>query len=276
MRYNVDKLKKVINDFNVATGISVSILDVEYAHVAGGPFSANEFCALIHTSKEGKNRCSMSDRELLRLAKEQRCAVTRHCHAGLSDTVVPIYSHEMLLGFIIFGQIDDGDGKRTPFEEIYRNIKDLDLDKNELEKTYERSVFSDRQKIESAIEIVTILTKYILFEHLIEPECSKTSDAVARYIEENITEELNVSAICKRFHISKSMLYREFHSRFGCTVVEYVTAKRIERAEELLRTTQYQISEIGEMCGIDNYQYFCRLFKKIRGITPLQYRKNNS
>jgi AraC-like DNA-binding protein len=97
-----------------------------------------------------------------------------------------------------------------------------------------------------------------------------------RYDVENITEELGVGVICKHFHISKSMLYREFHARFGCTVGEYITSKRIEAAEKLLRTTQLSVSEISEKCGIDNYQYFCRLFKKSRGLTPLQYRKNNS
>ena len=159
---------------------------------------------------------------------------------------------------------------------VYERIKDLDLSREALERAYESSVFSDRRKIESAIEIVTILTKYILFEHLIEPESERLSENVARYIDANVMEDLNVGGICKRFHVSKSMLYRDFHSRFGCTVGEYVTARRIEKAELLLRTTQHQISEIGEMCGIDNYQYFCRLFKKTKGITPLQYRKNNS
>ena len=273
LRYNVEKLKKVINDFNIATGISASILDVDYKHVAGGPISANKFCALIHTGAEGRKRCRVSDRELLDLAKERRCAVTRPCHAGLSDTVVPIYSHEMLLGFIMFGQIDDGDGKRTPFDEIYERIKDIELNKDELRCAYESSVFSDRRKIESAIEIVTILTKYIIFEHLIEPEYGKMSENVAKYIEENITEELGVGVICKRFHISKSMLYREFKVRFGCTVGEYITAKRMELAEQLLRTTENSISDISEKCGIENCQYFCRVFKKNRGITPLQYRK---
>jgi AraC-like DNA-binding protein len=181
-----------------------------------------------------------------------------------------------LIGFIIFGQIDVSDGKRTPFDEIYERVKDLDIDREALKAAYESSVFSDRKKIDSAAEIVSILTKYILFEHLIEPEYGRMSENVARYIDENITEELGVGVICKQFHISKSMLYREFHARFGCTVGEYITSKRIEAAEKLLRTTQLSVSEISEKCGIDNYQYFCRLFKKSRGLTPLQYRKNNS
>lgn len=273
LRYNVERLQKVINDFNVATGISVSILDIEYNHIAGGPISANRFCKLMHSTDEGRRRCIHSDRVLLNMAKEQKRAVTRSCHAGLSDTAVPIYSHEMLLGFIMFGQIDDGDGKRTPFDEIYERIKDIELNKDELRCAYESSVFSDRRKIESAIEIVTILTKYIIFEHLIEPEYGKMSENVAKYIEENITEELGVGIICKRFHVSKSMLYREFKVRFGCTVGEYITAKRMELAEQLLRTTEDSISDISEKCGIENCQYFCRVFKKNRGITPLQYRK---
>jgi AraC-like DNA-binding protein len=208
------------------------------------------------------------------MAKEQKRAVTRRCHAGLADAVVPIYNRDILLGFIIFGQIDVSDGKRTTFDEIYERVKDLDIDREALKAAYENSVFSDRKKIDSAAEIVSILTKYILFEHLIELEREKTSDGVARYIDENIAEELGVDEICRRFHISKSMLYREFKVRFGCTVGEYITAKRMELAEQLLRTTEDSISDISERCGIENCQYFCRVFKKNRGITPLQYRKS--
>ena len=273
LRYNVEKLQKVINDFNVATGISVSILDVEYNHIAGGPISANRFCKLIHSTDEGRKRCVHSDRVLLNMAREQKRAVTRYCHAGLADAVVPIYNRETLLGFIIFGQIDASDGKRTPFGEIYERVRDLGLDKEELRAAYEGSVFSDGRKIDSAAEIVSMLTKYILFERLIELERERTSDGVARYIDENITGELSVDEICRRFHISKSMLYREFKVRFGCTVGEYTTSKRMELAEQLLRTTEDSISDISEKCGIENCQYFCRIFKKNRGITPLQYRK---
>jgi ligand-binding sensor protein len=186
LRYNVERLQKVINDFNVATGISVSILDIEYNHIAGGPISANCFCKLIHSTDEGKRRCIHSDKVLLNMAKEQKRAVTRRCHAGLADAVVPIYNRDILLGFIIFGQIDVSDGKRTPFDEIYERVKDLDIDREALKAAYENSVFSDRKKIDSAAEIVSILTKYILFEHLIELEREKTSDGVARYIDENI------------------------------------------------------------------------------------------
>jgi YesN/AraC family two-component response regulator len=54
---------------------------------------------------------------------------------------------------------------------------------------------------------------------------------------------------------------------------EYLTWVRLERAKELLKETHYHVYEIGQMVGYTNQYYFNRLFKKITGLTPLDYRK---
>ena len=273
LRYNTEKLNKVVVDFHVVTGIPVSILDADCNHLAGYPVKTNKFCKLVQSCHEGLERCGKSDRELLNEAKNKKCAVTRHCHAGLADTVVPIYSHDRLLGFIMFGQIGDGEESKTPFSEIYKNLCDLDIDKKELESAYENFVFPDKEKIESATAIVTIMTKYILLEHMIEPECKDDLNEIINFIDENLSEDLSVTSICRRFLISKNTLYGFFREHFNCSVKEYVNARKIDHAEKLLKTTQYSVSEISELCGINNYQYFCRIFKRAKGETPLQYRK---
>ena len=273
LRYNTEKLKRILNDFHVLTGISVSILDVDFNHLAGGSESSNKFCALVQSVEEGRQRCRTSDCELLNLAKQEKRAVTRKCHAGLVDTVVPIYDSGSLLGFVIFGQIAEGEGAKIPFFDVYKRIDDLGIDRDKLCEAYENFVLPDSKKVQSAIEIITVLTKYILLEHMIEPEYDADAVEIVKYIDENFDGEISVTDICRRFSISKNILYRIIRERCGCSVKEYVTAKRMERAELLLKTTQHPISKISEMCGVGNCQNFCRIFKSRMGDTPLQYRK---
>ena len=60
------------------------------------------------------------------------------------------------------------------------------------------------------------------------------------------------------------------------TVNEYVTNARINKARELLVSTEEPVYRIAEQTGLDNYTYFCRLFKHHTGLTPSEYRKNHS
>lgn len=274
LKYNVEKLKKVIDDFNIITGIPVSMCDVDGKQLAGCVMqSKNRFCELVQSTAEGMERCRASDERLVAKATERRCAVSCRCHAGLADTVVPIYAQEQFLGFVIFGQIGDGEGQKTPFEEVYERVKDLGLDEGELRTAYESFYFFDRRKLESATEIVTILIKYILLEHIIEPEFENEIRNIVSYIDGNLTEDLSVAKLCRRFLISKNTLYGIFHEHFNCSVKEYILSRRMECAERLLKTTSYSVREVGERCGLGNYQYFCRVFKQQNGDTPLQFRK---
>lgn len=56
--------------------------------------------------------------------------------------------------------------------------------------------------------------------------------------------------------------------------MQYILSKRICNAEALLQNTQYNITEIAQIVGYENPLYFSRLFKKIKGISPSEYRKN--
>lgn len=56
--------------------------------------------------------------------------------------------------------------------------------------------------------------------------------------------------------------------------MQYILNKRIYNAEALLQNPQYNITEITSIVGYDNPLYFSRIFKKAKGISPSEYRKN--
>ena len=68
---------------------------------------------------------------------------------------------------------------------------------------------------------------------------------------------------------------REFKRVFGVNVLGYLMRKRIGLAKELLAETTLSAEQIAKKCGFSGINYFARQFKKLEGITSLEYRKKH-
>ena len=64
-----------------------------------------------------------------------------------------------------------------------------------------------------------------------------------------------------------------FKDHLGISYSDYLTNLRIAKAKELLQTSSYRVYEISHLVGYPNHYYFNRLFKKVVGMTPLDYRR---
>lgn len=95
---------------------------------------------------------------------------------------------------------------------------------------------------------------------------------ISHFIDENCNEELLVDKICQRFGLSKKTLYRYSKSMLGLTTKEMIDIARIEKAKEQLRSGKNPISLICYNCGYSSETTFYRIFKKIVGVTPGEYR----
>ncbi len=79
--------------------------------------------------------------------------------------------------------------------------------------------------------------------------------------------------MCRRFHCSRKELYNIIKRAYDCTPAEFIKNRRLKYACELLQTTNNSVSKIAIMCGIEDYNYFSKIFKKELGIAPREYRK---
>lgn len=105
-------------------------------------------------------------------------------------------------------------------------------------------------------------------------EDKSSIDKVVRYIEEHYQEELSLQQLSEYAHLSKNYFANLFKKEVGESFVEYVTRIRMDKAKLLLESTELKISQIGPMVGITDSKYFSKVFKKITGISPLEYREN--
>jgi len=97
-----------------------------------------------------------------------------------------------------------------------------------------------------------------------------------RYIHDHLTEPLQLQDLAQRAHLSPTHFSRLFKSTFGVSPMRYVIERRIERAATLLTTTDLKLAHIAQSIGYSDPYYFSRLFRRVTGQTPSNYRRTAS
>ena len=100
--------------------------------------------------------------------------------------------------------------------------------------------------------------------------------SIKKVIQLHLYENLSVEELAKLCNLSLSSFKRQFKTIFQDSPINYINHKRIEKAKELLKVSDYAISEISFHIRIHDPQYFTRFFKKKVGITPSSFRKKQS
>ena len=102
---------------------------------------------------------------------------------------------------------------------------------------------------------------------------AKTAEAI-KYILENYSDPaFSVSDVADRIGISQMHLRRLVKAKINMSPVQYVTHLRIEKAKNILRTSNLMISEVAALSGFADQYYFSREFKTVVGISPTEYKK---
>ena len=102
-------------------------------------------------------------------------------------------------------------------------------------------------------------------------------DSIAAFIHDNFGEDLSRGNLAGRAYMSESKFGRAFKERFGRSVQSYLQDIRLSKAANLLGNNQdLSITDIALFVGYANVAHFTRMFKKVYGISPLEYRRKKS
>jgi transcriptional regulator GlxA family with amidase domain len=92
----------------------------------------------------------------------------------------------------------------------------------------------------------------------------------------DLSQRHTIESLAKQFFIDSSTLKREFRHTYGLPIATYLKQQRIQKAMELLRTTQLSISVIAAQTGYETQSKFAAAFKEAAGLSPSAYRKGNA
>lgn len=101
-------------------------------------------------------------------------------------------------------------------------------------------------------------------------------DYARKYFNEHYNEKINIEEYAQSRSMSISWFLRNFKQITGKSPMQYILNIRINNAAALLESTDYNITEISAIVGYDNPLYFSRIFKKQKGVSPVNYRKKLS
>ncbi|GIP33248.1 response regulator [Paenibacillus sp. J2TS4] len=93
------------------------------------------------------------------------------------------------------------------------------------------------------------------------------------YIDQHITEEISLEAVAEKVGLAPTYFSFYFKKMTNETFVQYRMRKRIEIAKKLLELPHYKIVDVGMEIGYQNYPHFTKIFKKITGLSPTEYRQ---
>lgn len=131
----------------------------------------------------------------------------------------------------------------------------------------------------SSAEIVELLKDYAgSFCKTVVGQREERSGDIAQttleYLNQHFAEsQLDMDVISSQLGFSASYISKNFKSAMGVSVKEYITQRRISRACELLRATDKKVWEIGAEVGYEQQRSFIEIFKKYKGMTPSEYRR---
>jgi len=93
------------------------------------------------------------------------------------------------------------------------------------------------------------------------------------YFDEHYLHLENIDTVCKNLKVNKFFITHMFKENLGMPPVKYLIEKRMTLAKKFLKETTLSISAVAAECGYSDVAYFCRIFKKTVGVTPLKFRR---
>lgn len=104
-------------------------------------------------------------------------------------------------------------------------------------------------------------------------ESKNIIDMVYDFIFTNCSKQISLSDVAEYVHLHPVYLSRLLKNKTGKTFKEILTEVRLKKAEKLLKTTSLKHYEIAEAVGFSDAQYFSQVFKKVYGMTPIEWKR---
>lgn len=265
--------------FSEATGLPVSLRSVESWQLPHhGKKFENPFCAMLAQKSRACAACLQVQQQLSETATFEPQTVV--CPAGLCDVAVPVRMGEQLIGFLTTGQVFNRKPTEAQFNRTAKLMEEwgVKADMAEMRKTYfDTKVLSARQH-SSVVKLLSIFAEHLsmVSNQIVVQEQNAEPPVITRakqFISEHQSEEISLDQVANAVHTSKFYFCKMFRKATGINFTDYLSRVRTERAKNLLLNPNLRVSEIAYEVGFQSLTHFNRVFKRILGRSPTEYRE---
>ena len=266
--FDTEKLYELMNNFYNLTKMKIDIYDDNFNKILSVPENDCGFCIQLKNNPVLLNRCIECDRSARSVCRQKSSMYMYTCHAGLIEAISPLKMNGIILGYIMLGQIIDKAEKKKKKTQILDYAGEFIS--RDLGEEYNKITTKDRKQINAAANIMEACACYLWVSRLVRVNEDSLSVLISRYIDNNLTADLSVNALCSQFGLSRNKLYKISHDTYGSTIAAYVRKRRVLKAAALLKSG-YSVANAAVSSGFEDYNYFSEIFKKEIGVLPSKY-----
>lgn len=273
LKFDTVELADLMKNFYTLTGIRIVLFDENYKEIFAYPKECTPFCFCMRQNQDFYRLCCESDKISFESCKKTGKLTMYQCHAGLIEATSPIMNNGALIGYIMFGQVSDNKDK----EEFRNNLSLLAetyAHGYDASESIKKVKFKSQKQLVAASKILEACTSYILLKGIIKPSRVELFSTIDKYITDHLTENITVPMLCKKFNISRTRLYALCNQYIPGGIAAHIKVKRLLKANELLKTTDWSVSDISQAVGFSDYNYFLKSFKKYFGASTKNVRKS--
>ncbi|MDQ1910140.1 response regulator [Paenibacillus sp. GD4] len=117
--------------------------------------------------------------------------------------------------------------------------------------------------------LIDLSKRFLSFQHR---ESNVIFD-IAKYIQNHYHQDITLQEIANHFYLSREYISRKFKQEFQINLSDYISSIRIDKAKLLLLNPNLRISQVAAMVGYEDEKYFSKVFKKMVGLSPNEFRK---
>jgi AraC-like DNA-binding protein/ligand-binding sensor protein len=201
--------------------------------------------------------------------------------AGLSESAVPVYVGDHILGFLETGEVMLKNPTKKHFASITRQLRawGYKTDWKQLERAYFRTCVLPPDRYQAMLRLLSIFAQHlsILSNQLVSRQEKEEPVNMARarqFIEKHQAEPLSLGRVAHAANISRHYFCKMFKKATGISFIDYLSRVRVEKSKALLLNPNSRISEAAFACGFQSMTNFNRAFKRIVGRSPTCFRNS--
>jgi AraC-like DNA-binding protein len=264
--------------YNEAFGMPVTLRFVESWQL---PFrrkrKENPFCGSMAEKSSTCAACLQLQATLAEAAMNK--SATKTCAFGLCETAVPVKLGSETIGFLQTGQVMRANPSEKSFQHTVQEAarRGIAINNKKNRAAYFATKVISSEKLAAASSLLEIFADQLSTQSNQLAIQSRTTETpmIARarqFIHQHHREVLSLSRVASAIHVNYYTLCKLFPKATGVKFTEFISRIRIEDAKNLLLNFSLNISEIGFESGFQSLTHFNRMFKKIIGESPLQFR----
>jgi len=266
--------------FSEATGLPLNIRGHDSWSLARhGKTDHVSFAAILTRFNKARAACLRAQTDASQEPDSTMRTVT--WFAGLSESAVPVYVGDHILGFLETGEVMLKNPTKKHFASITRQLRawGYKTDWKQLERAYFRSCVLSPDRYRAMLRLLSIFAQHlsVLSNQLVVRREKDESANIARarqFIEDHQAEPLSLGRIARTANISRHYFCKMFKKATGINFVDYLSRVRVEKSKTLLLNPNSRISEVAFACGFQSMTNFNRAFKRIVRRSPTQFRES--